>query len=240
MTKPSNARDPVLALRDEVRTYRTWAIVLYVVFQVGALIFACSALDIRRPGPIVLLLVCFVATQALFVFGGGRVRVGSAPSRKRLIAACVLFTGLMAHLSYLAAQVFGDVSNNYAHATPLAVSMTATWIVWLGVAVVRFRAPRTQIGFLGKLLAAVFFFSWVEFVTALFVYWTRCRVRPTSCACDVRSLVALIFCTPVLLWSVGPALVLLWFAEDRATEQGTLGLLSRIRERVTLRDGASS
>jgi hypothetical protein len=83
---------------------------------------------------------------------------------------------------------------------------------------------------LWRLLELVFAGSWAEFVIAASVHLVIYRTRDehSTCRCYLGTWLALCFSLPLLIWSIGPAVVLLYVREYMMTKQAPRGRWLRL------------
>lgn len=164
----------------------------------------------------------FVGTQAAFLWGGGKLRIG-APSPKpyRLAVAAAIFSLAMALVT--AALVFAlleSVDRMGVRSQPeqgvefgeiLPALFIANWTAWLPIAWFALRDVDRQTG-LSRLAGLLVSGSWIEVAVALPIELVA-RGRHDNCHCASGSWIALVIGGPLLLWSLGPAAYLLYLRE---------------------------
>lgn len=184
--------------------------------------------------------LAFYGLQALFIWGGGRVRVSGKRSRwPRKLMAIPIFASMMAGLVIgllLCFMEFGDWTANNDRSTRSGVItdmahalgaeamdsrtffnyivyplVAVSWLFWLAVAILCFRGVNQYTG-LSRLTGVLLIGSWIEFAVALPIE-VVVRPRHESCPCDSMSWLTLLFCAPLLLWSFGPALYLFYLRQ---------------------------
>jgi len=186
----------------------------------------------------VMVIVIFFAVQAAFLFGGGKIRVrpGRTPWH-RLIASILIFAALMALLCWGFILAYFQMTARM-HAgerpslgmeqkssalienplpdvlAPIAWHLTiGMWVAWLVVGVLAVRRTQQPIA-LGRLIVCLLSGSWIEFAVALPIELAN-RPRDKDCPCESGSWLALVICLPILVWAIGPGLLLLFLRERR-------------------------
>jgi len=182
----------------------------------------------------------FFALQAGFLWGGGRIVIGRTGVRwYRIVVSTVIIASLATLLTFAVILLFMqflltdeiDKALNAVGAAALISILAAAWLVWLIIALVQYR-DRDQIGALARLSGALIAGSWVEFALALPID-IAVRARHESCPCVTGSWLALLIVIPVMIWSFGPALYLLYLRE-RALAGADPGRPRRILRRKSL------
>jgi len=182
----------------------------------------------------------FFALQALFLFGGGKIRVRPGPTKwRRMIVSVVIFSVMMAILCvafiWTYFQLTGRMPTGNRPATGieqfdlmklldevgsgssksvyrvLLPVLGGLWLIWLVIGIIAIRTTDQPRG-IGRLVACLLAGSWIEFAVALPVDLVT-RQRDKDCPCVSGSWLALIFCFPILIWSIGPAIYLLFLRE---------------------------
>jgi hypothetical protein len=106
---------------------------------------------------------------------------------------------------------------NFFELNPAVVlSTTALWVFWVGIGLVGLRNTDQSRG-LSRLITCLLAGSWIEFGVALPIELVA-RDRHQDCPCQSGSWWALLICGPILFWSIGPAIFLL-FLRDKAACQ---------------------
>jgi hypothetical protein len=115
-----------------------------------------------------------------------------------------------------------EVGRVYETFDPKAVLtvMLWSWVPWLliGWRCVRSVDHHTA---LSRLLTILLAGSWIEFTVALPID-LAIRTRTKQCPCSSGSWFGLLLCVPILLWTVGPAIYLLYLRERRLSEKSPL------------------
>jgi len=93
-------------------------------------------------------------------------------------------------------------------------------LFWLGAGWVLARGVPRETA-LGRMIALVLAGSWIEFMVALPVELVT-RDRTKDCPCASGSWVALVCAGPLLLWSIGPGIFLLYRYEWQRTQEDPL------------------
>jgi hypothetical protein len=168
-----------------------------------------------------LLAVAFVLTQAAFLWGGGTLRLGaSVPKPYRLAISMAIFTTVMSLLTLgLLAAVLESVDrlDTSGRGEPtefgdvFGVLIFASWTLWLPIAWFAMRGVDQPTG-LSRLAGVMLAGSWIEVAVALPIELVK-RGRHEDCPCSSGSWLALVFAGPLLLWSIGPAVYLLYLRE---------------------------
>ncbi len=161
----------------------------------------------------------FFAVQAGFLFGGGKLRVRPGPAKwYRRIVSLIIFSTLMAIigwgflLTYFEFTARMNVLEKASSSLPVFLKMTsAMWLAWLGIGILAVRKTNQERG-LGRLIACLLAGSWIEFAVALPIELVA-RPRHRDCPCVSGSWLALLACFPILIWSIGPAIYLLFLRE---------------------------
>lgn len=168
----------------------------------------------------------FFLLQALFIWGGGRVWLSPDPVRfKKMILSLVIAATWMALLSAGLVFSLAEMANRFTDdpvhpgggilellSAPTFFAMIGgSWLIWLliGVTLVRGVTHHTA---LSKVISVVLAGSWIEFAIALPIDLMT-RDRHKNCVCESGSWLALLVCLPILVWSVGPAIYLLYRRE---------------------------
>ncbi|MPY71552.1 MAG: hypothetical protein GEU92_15870 [Alphaproteobacteria bacterium] len=211
--------------------------VLLGVFGVDSLITACHGLFrflrgdeapfeiVKREGgmdaaTLAVTAGVFFGLQAAFLWGGGRIGVGRKGTPWYKVALSVAVIAALAALLTLAALLLFmqflltdsvDKTLDKAPEFVLPVVLGTSWIAWLAVAALQFRG-RDQRSALSRLAGGLLAGSWVEFALALPVD-IAVRARHENCPCFTGSWLALLIVIPVMIWSLGPALYLMYLRE---------------------------
>lgn len=176
----------------------------------------------------------FLALQALFLWGGGRVRLELKPAKIwKLAVSLVIFSTLMSILTaglvmslLEMADRLGTVGTVRLAGSPMednallrlaGVLMMWSWLPWLGVGLLYARNAGHP-AVLRRLATTLLAGSWIEFAVALPVD-LAIRTRTKECPCASASWITLLFCLPILLWSVGPVLYVLYLRESRLSSE---------------------
>lgn len=172
------------------------------------------------------ILTGFLLLQAVFLWGGGRVRLRKRRVQyRRMMLSLFIFAGFMGLLSYGFLLTFlelinrsnpGGVLEEYLGSFFWRMLM-GTWLLWMAVGLAAVRSTSHH-GALSRLVAVLLSGSWIEFTVALPVELAT-RPRTQDCPCASGSWLALLICVSVLLWAVGPALFLLYLREQRLSER---------------------
>jgi hypothetical protein len=187
------------------------------------------------------IIAVFCIMQGGFLFGEGKIRVRpGSPKWYRLIVSVVIFSTLMAilcwgflfaYLELTGRMRLGDRPPEsggqiqWANAGDLVtdsltifLSITgAFWIFWLGIGILALRRTDQQ-GGLGRLVACLLAGSWVEFAVALPIELGG-RSRDSDCPCVGGSYLALLVCMPIMIWSIGPGIYLLFLREKKLSRE---------------------
>jgi hypothetical protein len=178
----------------------------------------------------------FVALQAGFLWGGGRIRIGGGRVRFRKVAlSIVIISGLAALLTFSAIALiieFGNIDEDKIYGTDFVVPgiLIGSWIGWF-VIIILSRGQGDHAQTLARPLAVLLAGSWLEFGVALPVELAK---RDEECPCAVGSWIALVTVIPIIIWAFGPALYLLYQREKRLDEQSP-GRARRILARKSSR-----
>ena len=161
----------------------------------------------------------FCLLQAGFLWGGGRISIGrTRPKWYRYILSTVIIATLVALLALAAALLIGqyavtkallDYDDNIGIIALVVVP--GAWLIWFVIAIVLFRR-HGHFGGLARLSAALVAGSWVEFALALPIDIAT-RASHERCLCASGTWLGLLVIIPVMIWSFGPALYLLYLAE---------------------------
>lgn len=176
----------------------------------------------------VMLIAGFCLLQAGFLWGGGRIAISrSRPNWYRYILSSIIIASLVALLALAAVLVVGQfaitdalLDESESLGTILLVIVPCAWLVWFIIAILQFRR-HGHFGALARLSAALVAGSWVEFALALPIDIAT-RESHEDCLCASGSWLGLLVIIPVMIWSFGPALYLLYLYEKaRATDDPT-------------------
>lgn len=162
----------------------------------------------------------FVGLQLVFISGVGRIRIRRDPAPPWKLTASIavfaLFIGLATWATVAGClQMMDRIDaasgragfNMFGGASGMA-ALTGSWLFWLGVGWALARGvPRDTA--LGRMIMLLFAGSWIEFAVALPVELVT-RDRTKDCPCASGSWIALVVAGPLLLWAIGPAVVLLY------------------------------
>jgi hypothetical protein len=241
------------ALGDAVSRYRTLLTLAYLLFLAllaVAYTFIGSALlddpfisgwtnrlHLLSSGDIVYsftVVVAFLALQALFLWGGGRIRLESKPTRFRKVGhSLIVFATLMfvvtAGIVESFAEIGGEVvdvgslspfapapSSNIVRFLPILV-LIAIWSCWLLIGWFALRHvdnPTALSRLIGILLAG----SWIEFSAALPIH-IGTRRPDDNCPCISLSWLAVIAGAPIIVWAIGPGLYLLYLQQKHIEQR---------------------
>ena len=161
------------------------------------------------------------ALQALFLFGGGKISVQPRSVRLyRMSASVIIFAALMALICVGFAACYLELANIAIEWEPnstILCSVGAVWLFWIGIGLVALRKTDQARG-LSRLIICLLAGSWVEFAVALPINLVA-RDRHEDCPCASGSWFALLLCGPILFWSIGPAIFLLFLREKRACQR---------------------
>jgi len=174
----------------------------------------------------------FIALQLVFISGVGGIRIRREPARPwKLtfsIAVFAILMGLAAWATCAACLQLVDRidASSGRQGLPIvggtlgAAVFSASWLFWLGAGWVLARGVRRETA-LGRMIALVLAGSWIEFMVALPVELVT-RDRTKDCPCASGSWVALVCAGPLLLWSIGPGIFLLYRYEWQRTQEDPL------------------
>lgn len=182
------------------------------------------------------LVVAFVLLQVGFVWGGGRVRVdGKRVGFRRVALSIVIISGLAALLTFAAVVLGAEIVNLGRGLAFEDLSVTlqvvlASWVVWFFI-IVLVQGQRDQSETLSRLISVLLAGSWIEFAVALPVELAK---RDEDCPCVVGSWIALLIVVPIIIWTIGPALYLLYLREKRLNRENP-GRSRRVLVRKTVR-----
>lgn len=170
-----------------------------------------------------MLIVSYLFAQLVFVWGIGKVKASPTPKRRMapLAVTGLIGGGMFACLSYAALAVVLELFNVshrriWIFSPDTIVSFAITffaiaWLLWLVVIVLYIRKRESS---LGRLVAVLLAGSWVEFTVALGVD-VSVRQQRATCLCYTGSWLALVISVPLLFWTVGPSIFLL-YAHEKA------------------------
>ncbi len=184
----------------------------------------------------VLVPAAFVALQVGFLWGGGRIRIGGGRVRFRKVAvSIVIISGLAALLTFSAFALiieFGNLDEDIIFETDFIFPgiLIGSWIAWF-VIITLSRGQGDHAQTLARPLSVLLAGSWIEFGVALPVELAK---RDEECPCAVGSWIALVTVIPIIIWSFGPALYLLYLREKRLDEESP-GRARRILARKSSR-----
>jgi hypothetical protein len=164
----------------------------------------------------------FVATQAAFLWSGGKLRIGTpSPKPYRFAVSAAIFSLAMSILvaGLVLAMLEGvdrmDVRSRPEDSADLGKFILAlligNWTIWLPIAWFAFRGVDRPTG-LSRLSALLLAGSWIEVAVALPIELVA-RGRHDNCPCASGSWIGLAVGGPLLLWSLGPAVYLLYRRE---------------------------
>jgi hypothetical protein len=190
-----------------------------------------------------LVLGAFFGLQASFLLGSGRIRVGvRVRSRRRLVIAVIVSAAMMALLTaafFMSFLEYGDrlrgagsvrldglgsgpglgADAPYGAGRWLAqmwLVVLVSWFTWT-VALMQYVRRRTHDGGLVALIEIVLAGSWLDLVISAPVHLVLRRTR-AHCECQVGTWLAIWISLPVVLWSLGPAVLMLFVREWRISE----------------------
>jgi len=160
----------------------------------------------------------FCVLQALFLFGGGKMRVQPGVVRwYRMTVSVIIFALIMVvicigfwacYMELANRSLLSEVSSTIVEGT------TATWLFWIAIGMIAIRKTDQPTG-LSRLVMCLLAGSWIEFAVALPIYLGS---RENDCPCASGSWLALILSGPLLLWSIGPGIFLLFLREKMACQ----------------------
>jgi hypothetical protein len=190
-----------------------------------------------------ILIGAFFILQAGFLFGGGKLRVRPGPTRwYRRIVSLIIFSILMAVigwgflLTYFELSARMNVASKVTSSLPVFLEITVVmWLFWLAIGILAVRNTDQEHG-LGRLIGCLLAGSWIEFAVALPIELVA-RPRHRECPCASGSWLALLACFPILVWSIGPAIYLLFLLE-RARCQNDPRHSRRVLLQKSMRDEA--
>lgn len=172
------------------------------------------------------LIATFCALQAVFLFGGGRVRVRpELGGLFRTIISLITSATFMALISVSFAFSYFEMtgrfeapdSHPFGHAVSLSIVVLSIFWIAVGAATSRKIDYRHTLSrFTICLLAG----SWIGFAIALPIELVACH-RHIEEPTESGSWWALVICVPILIWSIGPAIYLL-FLRDKTQCQSEL------------------
>lgn len=204
----------------------------HILFQLSkgdsqALLSTVNDLPVRLGGGVVVnlsVITAYVFSQAVVLWGVGAVNVQRRSHSGRTTAAICFTTaigGLVAIgalcLLVVATQTASNQFGNaplfewlFVQRLSLVWMIVSGWLLWLVLAAIYwFGRDRSRV--VQRLVRALLATSWIEFSLALPID-IAARNRE-SCFCAIGSYVTLLVAFPVLIWSVGPALYLLYLRE---------------------------
>lgn len=256
------ARGILAEILDALRRHRGWVLTLYLLLLLGwfALVIPLGiavssevfheligtggiwTLDDFGPWGRVAILAAFLALQAAFIWGGGRIRMDMERAKPWKLAVSVLIFSLFMAvlstgfiLSFLemtdrlgtvgTVRLTHDRMNDNALLRFFGVLVLWSWIPWLAVGWLCVWKTDHYAG-LRRLALTLLAGSWIEFAVALPVDLTL-RTRTKECPCAAGSWLALVLCLPILIWSVGPAIYFL-YRNERRLSAGRKGHARRI------------
>jgi hypothetical protein len=196
----------------------------------------------------------YILAQALFVWGGGKVRVTRSPVQLRRVLVSILLFSIF--LSLLCLGMFmsfcefaGCMGGSYAAISPGTLDdinhtwMHPGWVIligwgfWLAVSIgylfTRSGRNETHHSYLSKMTGILLVGSWIEFLVALPIDLAL-RPQAKGCVCSTGSWVAILIALPTLFWAIGPGLILLYL-RDSAQEKADPGRSRRILVKKTIR-----
>jgi hypothetical protein len=170
------------------------------------------------------IIVAFCVLQGLFLFGGGKIRVQPGAVRwYRMSVSLAIFAMLMALIcmgfafSYFELSSRIQVPDIFKFNPAVVLSTAALWVFWIGIGLVGLRNTNHTRG-LSRLITCLLAGSWIEFAVALPIELVA-RDRHQDCPCASGSWLALLVCGPILFWSIGPGIFLLFFREKTACQR---------------------
>jgi hypothetical protein len=180
------------------------------------------ASDDSNVGTNAILVVVFVALQLAFISGAGRISVRrEAPPPWKMTLSIAIFAVTIGCITWATlAACLELVDRLDASSGRAGIHMLGDreaigpaivggfWLFWLGVGWVLARGVPRETA-LGRMAAIVIAGSWIEFAVALPVELVT-RDRTKDCPCASGSWIALMSSGPLLLWAIGPAILLLY------------------------------
>ncbi len=188
----------------------------------------------------VIFLAAFLGLQALFIWGGGRISISTAPVKSRkLIVSLLIISALITIISFSVIMIFLEFADQYyslmvvsddsnifyrffqsllnePEYVPHLVVISFTWVFWFIVSLIYLRGLN-HFSALSQLIKIVLCGSWIEFVVALPVDIAT-RKRTEECPCISGSWLGLVFSVPILIWTIGPAIYFLYMREKRLND----------------------
>lgn len=255
------ARGVLTEILDALGRHRGWVVALYLLFLTGWFaLFIFSGLAAfsevfhelvgtggllgREPFGIwqCVAILAFLALQAAFIWGGGRIRMDMKPARPwKLAVSLLIFSALMAVLSTGLIVSFLEMTDRLGTIGTVRLVLAPmdgrallpfigmlvlwSWIPWLAVGWLCVWKTDHYTG-LRRLALTLLAGSWIEFAVALPVDLAL-RTRTRACPCAAGSWFALVLCLPILIWSVGPALYFL-YGKERGLSAARKGHARRI------------
>jgi len=165
------------------------------------------------------IIAIYLALQALVIAGAGKVYLSRRPKRGRTLLSICIIAAVGSVLLVGAVTLFIAIDQtasnryippNWLSNTTLIWMVLGGWVLWMILGWIYWRG-RDPERLLSRLLKALLATSWIEFSLALPVDLAA-RNRE-SCFCGIASWITLLFAIPVLIWSIGPALWLLYLRE---------------------------
>jgi hypothetical protein len=153
-----------------------------------------------------LILLAFLALQALFLWGGGRIRLKMKPVRFRKIGiSYIIFAVLMLIVTFGTCASFWGMATILQPSAPFVPQpflaslalVLAGWLCWLVVGWLALKHVDKPTA-LSHLIVIILGGSWVEFAAA-FPIELSTRSHAEDCPCAVPSFFALITCIPILV-----------------------------------------
>jgi hypothetical protein len=186
-----------------------------------------------------ILAAVFVATQAAFLWSGGKLRIGaSSPKPYRFAVSAAIFSLAMSILvAGLVLAMLEGVDRMDVRSRPedpaeigqfLLALLLGNWTIWLPIAWFALRDVDRPTG-LSRLSGMLLAGSWIEVAVALPIELVA-RGRHENCPCASGSWIALAVGGPLLLWSLGPAAYLL-YRRERTLNARTPGHAKRLLAR---------
>lgn len=178
----------------------------------------------------------FILLQVAFVIGGGRIRLGGKGHHAgRVVVSIIIGAAMLGALSAAflttfleyadrlgsdGAQRHGTLSR-IAESGPYGIPyvlygveiVIGAWLIWGAILWLHVRRASSRTEALQRIARSLVVGSWVEFLVALAVQITVRRTRATDCPWKTGSWLSLAVSAPILVWSVGPAILLLFVSE---------------------------
>lgn len=171
-----------------------------------------------------------LSLQALFLFGGGRIPIGSNPvGIWRLLVpisiACAAGVLMLVTFAYTVLEIFDradsegsireagtfDFERFFEDNDYILFGLIIVWLVWIVLAAIVYQRHDHE-SVLRRLTNCLLAGSWIEFLVALPVD-IAIRQRAESCPCATGSWAALLVSIPIIIFAFGPAMFLLYLRE---------------------------